>query len=264
MKGILKDTSSESVVLASEKNLHDFYIKSSEHPNFTSNIEDKISWIMAKYSTFPSIIFRANFENLDVEHEIKNVIKLIREGKAPNGWAIGPLTRPKDLGSILEKNGFSAVYHQAGMALDLTNLKDQTVDIENFIVKIVDNEESLKQWGKNVSLVFNLKVDFELLNYLLLEEEPRFYVGISDGKVVSTLMLYLSSGVAGVHAVTTLPEYRSRGFALSISRAALIDAYELGYRVGVLQASELGERVYRKLGFEKFCDIVSYVLIENM
>ena len=264
MEEILKDTSSESVILAIEKNLHDFYIKSSKHPNFTSNIEDKISWIMAKSATWPSIIFRANFENLDVEYEIKNVIKQIQEGKAPNGWTIGPMTRPKDLGSILERNGFLAVYHQAGMTVDLTNIKDQTADIENFIVKIVDNEEALKQWGKTVSLVFNLKIDFELLNYLLSKEEPRFYTGISDGKVVSTLMLYLSSGVAGVHAVTTLPEFRSRGFALAISRTALIDAYELGYRVGVLKASKMGERVYRKLGFEKYCDVISYALNENI
>ena len=264
MKEILKDPSSESVTLAIEKNLHDFYIKSSKHPNLTSNIEDKISWVMAKYATWPSSIFRANFENLNVEHEIKNVIKQIQEGNAPNAWTIGPMTRPENLGSILEKNGFLEVYHQSGMAVDLTNIKNQTADIENFTVKIVDNEESLKQWGKNVSLVFNLKIDFELLNYLLSKEEPRFYIGISDGKVVSTLMLYLSSGVAGVHAITTLPEFRSRGFALAISRTALIDAYELGYRVGVLKASEMGERVYRKLGFEKYCDVISYALNENI
>ena len=264
MRRILKDTSSESVILAIEKNLHDFYIKSSAHPNFTSNIDDKISWVLAKHANWPSVIFRANFEKLDVEFEIKNVIKLVREGNAPNAWTIGPMTRPKDLGSILEKNGFLEVYYQSGMAVDLKNLKNQTTDIDNFTVKIVDNEESLKQWSRNVSLVFNLEVDFELLNCLLLEGEPRFYIGISDGKTVSTLMLYLSSEVAGVHTVTTLPEYRNRGFAFAISRAALIDAYKSGYRVGVLQASEMGERVYRKLGFEKYFDIISYALNENI
>jgi len=45
---------------------------------------------------------------------------------------------------------------------------------------------------------------------------------------------------------------------------ALLDAFKIGYKVGVLQASALGERIYRRLGFIKFCDIISYELdIEN-
>ena len=80
--------------------------------------------------------------------------------------------------------------------------------------------------------------------------------------MVSALLLYLSSGVAGLHAVSTLSEYRSKGFGHSISRAALSDALKMGYNVAVLQASSLGEKVYRKLGFKKYCDIISYA-IEN-
>jgi predicted acetyltransferase len=77
-------------------------------------------------------------------------------------------------------------------------------------------------------------------------------------------MLYLSSGVAGLHAVSTLKEYRGRRFGLAISIIALLDAYKMGYKVGVLQASALGERVYRKMGFQKYCDINTYALdIEN-
>jgi len=89
-------------------------------------------------------------------------------------------------------------------------------------------------------------------------------IGIFEGEIVSALMLYLSSGVAGLHAVSTLSEYRNKGFGLTISRVALIDALRNGYKVGVLQASSLGEPVYRKLGFKKFCDILSYELnVEN-
>jgi hypothetical protein len=36
----------------------------------------------------------------------------------------------------------------------------------------------------------------------------------------------------------------------------------MGYKVAVLQASSLGEKMYRKLGFKKYCDIISYA-IEN-
>ena len=263
MNEILNKISPNTIDFYIEKNLDDFYSKSSEHSNFLSRIEDKISWVFAKKADWPDCIFRANFENLDVKKQIFDVKKLIQEGKAPNGWTVGPLTRPKNLGKTLEKCGFSNVYQQAGMSVELKNIKDRKIEKNDLKVKEVDNEESLKQWFEVVSQGFGEKVDFDLLKFLLLQEEVHFYLGKFKGKSVSTLMLYLSSGVAGLHAVSTLPEYRSKGFGLTISRTALIDAFEMGYRVGVLQASSLGERVYRKLGFQKYCDIISYALNVN-
>jgi len=35
----------------------------------------------------------------------------------------------------------------------------------------------------------------------------------------------------------------------------LIEARALGYRVGVLQSSEMGYPIYQRLGFQKMCDM---------
>jgi len=261
MKNILKRISKNSINFNIEKNLDDFYTKSSHHPNFISHLEDKISWVKARNSDWPECIFRADFENFNAEKEISNIKRFIQEGKAPNGWTVGPLTKPDILGLILEKNGFSNVYQQAGMAVDLKDLKKQRIGENDLVVEIVDNEESLNHWITIVSSVFGIKIDSELIEFLVLESEAKFYIGKFEGKAVSALMLYLSSGVAGLHAVSTLQDYRNRGFGLTISKVALIDALKMGYKVGVLQASSLGERIYRKLGFKKYCDIISYELI---
>ncbi len=125
-------------------------------------------------------------------------------------------------------------------------------------MEIVEDAEHLKQWAEVVSSVFSIKIDFELMEYLLIEPEATFYTGNFERKPVSSLMLYLSSGLAGLHAVSTLKEYRNRGFGLSISSIALQNAFKAGCKVGVLQASAPGERVYRKMGFQKYCDIFSY------
>lgn len=260
MKELLKEISTDSINFYIEQNLDNFYTKSSEHSNFISHIENKISWVFARNADWPECIFRVNFENLNLENEIKNVEKLIRKKKAPNGWTLGPLTIPKNLGDSLEKYGFSNVYQQAGMAVELKNIEDRKIEKSNLKVKRVENEELLKSWANVVGDVFGIKVDFDMLKFLLLQEEVYFYLGKFEGKPVSTLMLYISSGVAGLHAVSTLPEYRNKGFGLTVSRAALIDAFEMGYRVGVLQASSLGEKIYKKLGFQKYCDIISYAL----
>lgn len=260
MNKILKKITSKTINFYIEQNLNDFYTKSSYHPNFISHLEDKISWVDTRNVDWPKCIFRANFESLNAENEISNIKRLIQKGKAPNGWTVGPLTKPDNLGTILEKNGFLNVYQQAGMAVDLKNLKKQILDENDLVVEIVDNEESLNHWITIVSSVFGIKIDSELIEFLVLESEAKFYIGKFEGKVVSALMLYLSSGVSGLHAVSTLQDYRNRGFGLTISKIALIDALKMEYKVGVLQASSLGERIYRKLGFKKYCDIISYEL----
>ncbi|UCC21152.1 MAG: GNAT family N-acetyltransferase [Promethearchaeota archaeon] len=264
MSNILKEIIPESINYHIEKNLDDFYIKSSEHPNFASSKEKKISWVLSKNADWPHAIFRADFEDLNLKKEINNIKKLIRKGKAPNGWTVGPLTRPKDLGIHLERYNFSNVYHQAGMAIELQGVVKTNVDANNLIIERIDNEKNLNQWSEVVSKVFQIKIDFDLLlRYLYSQEEAYFYLGKFEGIPVSTLMLYLSSGVAGLHAVSTLNEYRNKGFGLAISKKALEDAFNKGYLVGVLQASSLGERVYKKLGFQKYCDIISYEIIED-
>ena len=123
MVSLLKKVSSKSIDFYVEQNLDDFYTKSSKHHNFISHIENKISWVSSKKADWPKAIFRADFENLNVENEIKIVKTLIQGKQAPNGWTVGPLTKPKNLGIFLEKIGFSNVYQQAGMALNLEDLK---------------------------------------------------------------------------------------------------------------------------------------------
>jgi len=260
LREILNELNGDSINFYIEQNLDHFYTKSSEHPNFTSRIENKICWVLARNANWPDCIFKADFEHFNIKKEINSIRKLIRKGKAPNGWTVGPLTKPKNLGTFLEQYGFSNVYQQAGMAVELKDLENIEINRSDLLIKKVDNEETLIQWSEVASQVFGIKLDFDLLKFLILKEEVHFYLGKIEGKSVSTLMLYLSSGVAGLHAVSTLPDYRNKGFGLTISRTALMDAFKMGYRVGVLQASSLGERVYRKLGFQKYCDIISYAL----
>jgi GNAT superfamily N-acetyltransferase len=260
MQNILEEIAKNSINFYIESNLDDFYLKSSLHPNFISHIEDKISWVMTEKVDWPMAIFKANFENLNMKKEISNIIALIEEKKAPNGWTVGPLTKPENLGAHLEKRGFQNVYQQAGMAINLTDLKIPLEDRCELQVEVIEEFNNLKHWIKVVSTVFAIKIDFELIESLFLEPEVKFFIGKFKGRPAASLMLYLSSGVAGLHAVSTLPEYRNKGFGLFISRTALIYAFEWGYRVGVLQASSMGERVYRKLGFQKYSDIISYEL----
>ncbi|MFX0058148.1 MAG: GNAT family N-acetyltransferase [Candidatus Hodarchaeota archaeon] len=260
MNKILNDIDKETLIKAIEDNLDNFYIQSAIYPNFYSKISDKINWVYAKYSDWPSCIFKANFKINSIENEIEEIKSLIIRDEAPNGWTVGPLSQPRDLGQYLEKSGFLNVYHQSGMAIKLNNIVNIPIISNELKVNVINNIEGLKLWVNVVSSSFNIKIDLNFLRLLLDDENTRFYLGFCNRNSVSALILYLSAGVAGLHAVSTLKEYRGKGYGYNISRTALIDAYKSGYKIGVLQASNLGEIIYRKLGFKKYCDIYSYEL----
>ena len=77
----------------------------------------------------------------------------------------------------------------------------------------------------------------------------RSYVGYLRGEPVCTAQTALLHGVAGLFNIVTTAGFRMRGFGSAMTRAVMRDARDEGYRTAVLQASPMGEPVYRRLGF---------------
>lgn len=87
----------------------------------------------------------------------------------------------------------------------------------------------------------------------------QFFAILKENRPVCTSALFLKEGVAGIYAVATLPEERGKGLGAHITAEPLRMVHTLGYRVGVLQASAAGHRVYRRLGFKDFGGLPLYV-----
>ena len=62
-------------------------------------------------------------------------------------------------------------------------------------------------------------------------------------------MLFNGAGVAAVFGVATAPEARGKGIGAAITLIAYQEAKQMGYRHGVLFATDLGAPVYRRIGF---------------
>ncbi len=94
------------------------------------------------------------------------------------------------------------------------------------------------------------------------DEAPVQYFWIlKNGEPVCTSLVYLDDGVAGIYGVATLAEERGKGLGAFATAEPLKIAHRLGYRVGVLQASEDGHPVYRRIGFTDFAEVPLYVRI---
>lgn len=153
------------------------------------------------------------------------------------------------------------------MAVDLASVAENIPVPEGLKILRVETGELLKQWIHVASIGFKVPEQYERVWYDFFVEAvfdlPFWsYLGVLDGKPVATSQLFLSAGVAGIYNVTCIPEARGRGIGAALTQAALLDAGAIGYRVGILQASELGYGVYRRLGFQDFGKL-SVFLWEN-
>ena len=74
--------------------------------------------------------------------------------------------------------------------------------------------------------------------------------GVVDGKMVGTCTLSLGTEVGALYCIATDANYRGRGIATALTRESLRLARESGRRIVTLQASSLGEPVYKRIGFE--------------
>jgi GNAT superfamily N-acetyltransferase len=61
----------------------------------------------------------------------------------------------------------------------------------------------------------------------------------------------LSHGIAGVYWVGTIEAARGKGLGQAVTAAVTNRAFELGSSVNTLQASTMGEPIYRRMGYEE-------------
>lgn len=76
------------------------------------------------------------------------------------------------------------------------------------------------------------------------------FIADLDGHPAAIAMTLVSHGVAGIYWVGTTKEARSRGLAWTVTAAAVNAGFDLGAEIASLQASPMGQSLYRKMGFE--------------
>jgi GNAT superfamily N-acetyltransferase len=82
-----------------------------------------------------------------------------------------------------------------------------------------------------------------------------------DGHPVACALIRVVDGVGFVGWVASVPEVRGRGFAAACTAWVTNRAFDLGADVTSLQASQMGEALYRRLGYE---ELFSYKLMGAM
>jgi GNAT superfamily N-acetyltransferase len=150
------------------------------------------------------------------------------------------------------------------MAADLRSLPDDLPRPIGLRIVPVVAGKTLRQWIHVASIGFGVREEFEKVWYDFFVEavfDTRFrtYLALLNGQPVGTSQLFLSAGVAGIYNVTCIPEARGQGIGAAVTLAPLLAAREMGYYISILQASQQGSRVYRRLGFQDYGKLSVYL-----
>jgi len=78
----------------------------------------------------------------------------------------------------------------------------------------------------------------------------RGFVGFVKGRPVSIVATVAAANVLGVYSLSTLPEFRRRGYGEALLREALNrECARTGLRQLALQSTDAGYSLYRRIGF---------------
>jgi GNAT superfamily N-acetyltransferase len=117
----------------------------------------------------------------------------------------------------------------------------------NLVLRRVRDAATLDDWHRATSSSDNLRRAFP--RSLVGSTTTGLITGYLDGAPVSSSAAIRTDDVVGVYAVGTLDAFRGRGLGTALTWAAIEIGREWGCRMAVLQASEMGVGVYRRMGF---------------
>lgn len=200
--------------------------------------------------------------NVQPPHEYADVQRLIDVARAASRRLLVPVwcrdeseqprqagrTDVPSLGRELGAAGFTVAFEQTLMASSLAGLRPNAstgVDVE---LQRVEGDTS--GWADVASRSFGYTVPAAVTDHLVGNAGASLIIARQGGQAVGTGLLYAHEQTAGLHMLGVVPEARRKGFAREIMVRLLDEATARGFGLATLQASRMGEGLYRQLGFE--------------
>jgi len=257
----LTDTSPDGLRAAIDADIVATRLHNGDFP-LEAHAEPDVAWaIPAEPSEMRSVVTWAGFEPATVERRLDELLGRL----APHGpvlWWLAAHHRPADLADRLARRGFAPVDDTAAMAMDLALLPNDTVPPPGVRIEPVDDEADVDIY---VGLLLR-EMEHEhrqlppsagsvrrryLVSKLGRDPDSRRFVAFLDEAPVATSRLSMAGGAAGIYTIVTMPEARGRGIGTAMTLTALLAGRNAGMRIGVLQATDMGIRIYQRLGFQE-------------
>jgi GNAT superfamily N-acetyltransferase len=261
MKIILTELSArKSVKSVIKANWEAYHYCLARSPNVELSIGRYLTWFMTDLPDhFMNLVVCNQLPSEGVDDLIESALIHFRPMNIRKlSWLTHENIPSTEINKVLLAHGliFSDAF-ATEMAVELSLLPDDLLTHPGLRIVPVDGEHVLKQWIHVAGIGFRIdesfeKVWFDFFADAIFDTRFQTYLALLDGRPVATSQLFLSEGVAGIYNVSCIPEARGQGIGSAITLAPLLKARQMGYRIGILQASKGGYKVYRRLGFQDF------------
>ena len=251
----LRDRSQADVVRAVMANWATFYRHLATAQGVELREGKHLSWVLTGIpDAFLNAVFRTDLPADDPGEVIDEALDQFRDRRVE---ALDWLAPGPEVGRLLVARGLAAAEGATAMAADLATVPGDVPRPDGLTIEAVDDRATFATWIRLMRIGFGIpeRAEPRLLDLFAAvgtAPQVRAYLAFLDGRPVATSQLFVGAGVAGIYNVTCLPEARGRGIGTAITLAPLLEARRRGYEMAVLQASDLGRPVYRRLGFRDY------------
>ena len=263
---VLTDLSNDALIDAIDRNCIGFFQRYGLGPGCELHEEADLTWFVTGIlDPLFNGVMAADLAPDRVDARIDDVVAEFQRRRIPLEWSVGARSGPSDLRRRLLGKGFEHTLEVPAMAIDLRQLPDEAPP-KGFTFTRARSDGELKECLGIALTTFEIPAAFtprllEIEKAMPAEQKTlaRHFLGRLHGRPVATAELFTAAGVAGLYFVGTVAEARGRGLGRAVTLAALREAQNMGYRVGVLQATEMGAPVYRRLGFRELYTMGVYL-----
>lgn len=265
MKLSLNELDKDEIVRVTQDNMIELMRYWNDCSDCFQVVEDDYSFRIK--STFSHPLFNNVLKttlNHDEIHSVSPIIKNYKEQNVPFLWRMWDHDTPDNLGEILLEIGGQQMPSITLMAIDLDTFHPLTEPFPGMTIQSVRNKRDGLNFAFCASRAFSIPSDLtNPMAELMSKQDQNIsnYVGLIEGKAISTSTIFYSNDFAGIYNVGTLPEFQGKGIGLEMMTTILLIAKLDGYKTAILHSTPAGKRLYEKLGFQTYGKMSQYLFV---
>lgn len=203
----------------------------------------------------------------DIQRYVSETDLFFKDRGLPYAWYDLRDAHSASLNDHLLECGAIFCAEMPGMAVPLCDIEQDLEPVPDLEI-IVAGDSEMPMWNEITADVYDVaeSVQADYSRFMIRVNqipEMKCYVGLLNDVPVATAMMLYSPNAAGIYSVAALPEARNKGIGAAITRRTMLDARSDGYPMAVLEASQMGCSVYRRLGFQEYCKVGLYIKLRS-